>query len=89
MKALQIEVPAWGKPLHVKIGQYPAWVLNSWNCRKDGEEQLMLMKLFGPHKPNLKAACQFVANSGGMFMLLSFMLSLFVMKPCFELKTDI
>lgn len=49
----------------------------------------MLMKLFGPHKPNLKAVCQVVANSGGMFVLLSFMLSLFVMKPYFELKTDI
>lgn len=47
------------------------------------------MKLFGPHKPNLKAVCQFVANSGGMLMLLSFMLSLFVMKPYFELKTEI
>lgn len=30
----------------------PGWVLESWNCRKEGKEQLKLVKLFGAHRPN-------------------------------------
>lgn len=30
--------------------------------RKEGEEQLMLMKLFGAHKPNLKAVLRMLVN---------------------------
>lgn len=34
----------------------PGWVLESWNCRKEGKEQLKLVKLFGAHSP-IKSLC--------------------------------